>query len=543
MAGDLNQLVAAAADALQAGDFEGAAAQLTTRLAEVDDPVAHEMLGGIHYAEHRLADSRRSLEAAFRGFRDAGDLRRAARIAADLAELHVTAFGNEAAGRGWVERARRLLAKVGPCVEWGYVDLAYIACARPDVDELQESAERALELAFEFDDRHLEVRALADLGLALVSQGHIAEGLRRLDEAMAIITAGEVSDLSTAGRSFCAMLSSCERTGDLRRAEEWMRLVHELLLGPTAGRPIVLGNHCRVAYGAVLSSAGRWPEAEEVLLEALSTATWETEMHRVESACRLATLRLDQGQVEEAARVLAPYEDRLAACEPLARIHLLQGEPEMAAAVAERGLGEMVGDALRGAGLLAVLVDAELARNDLDAADRAAQRLARIAAEGDSPVVAAQTAMASAKVLVARGATAEASSVLRDAKGRLVAEERPVLAATLRTELAATLDAEGDEAGAIAEARAALAVFDRLGVQPGRDRARAILRRLGVHSRSASAEDADTLLAELTKREREVFDLLRLGLTNAEIAGRLFISAKTTEHHVGRILSKLGVRS
>jgi orotate phosphoribosyltransferase-like protein len=37
--------------------------------------------------------------------------------------------------------------------------------------------------------------------------------------------------------------------------------------------------------------------------------------------------------------------------------------------------------------------------------------------------------------------------------------------------------------------------------------------------------------------------LLRQGLTNAEIGERLYISAKTAEHHVGRIFTKLGVRS
>jgi DNA-binding NarL/FixJ family response regulator len=47
----------------------------------------------------------------------------------------------------------------------------------------------------------------------------------------------------------------------------------------------------------------------------------------------------------------------------------------------------------------------------------------------------------------------------------------------------------------------------------------------------------------LSGREREVLTLLGEGLTNPEIAQRLYITAKTAEHHVGRILTKLGVRS
>jgi DNA-binding CsgD family transcriptional regulator len=54
---------------------------------------------------------------------------------------------------------------------------------------------------------------------------------------------------------------------------------------------------------------------------------------------------------------------------------------------------------------------------------------------------------------------------------------------------------------------------------------------------------AEEIEASLTPREIEVLSLVRAGLTNAEIADRLFISPKTAEHHVGRILTKLGVRS
>lgn len=50
-------------------------------------------------------------------------------------------------------------------------------------------------------------------------------------------------------------------------------------------------------------------------------------------------------------------------------------------------------------------------------------------------------------------------------------------------------------------------------------------------------------LAQLSRREQQVLALLRQGLSNPLIAERLFISTRTAEHHVGTILSKLGLRS
>lgn len=58
--------------------------------------------------------------------------------------------------------------------------------------------------------------------------------------------------------------------------------------------------------------------------------------------------------------------------------------------------------------------------------------------------------------------------------------------------------------------------------------------------RPASTVTRD-VLAELTDRERDVFMLMARGLSNVEIAGRLFIAEQTTKTHVSRILGKLGL--
>jgi DNA-binding NarL/FixJ family response regulator len=67
--------------------------------------------------------------------------------------------------------------------------------------------------------------------------------------------------------------------------------------------------------------------------------------------------------------------------------------------------------------------------------------------------------------------------------------------------------------------------------------AAALLRSLGVHS----ARTGPKGLALLTKREAEVLALLGEGMSNRDIAGRLFLTPKTVEHHVGSVLAKLEV--
>ena len=534
------ELVHQAERSVSVGDFEGAAASYRAALELEPLPQAQDGLAYLAYADDDFDGARLLWERAYKGYRDAGELRRAALVAVNLAGVHYDGYLNESASHGWLGRASRLLDQVGRCVERGHLALALVACHARDINQLEQSASVALELAIEFGDSDLEAKALADGGLALITQGKIGEGFARMDEAMAAVSAGEVSPIFS-GKIFCALLTACERTGDIRRAEEWSQAARGYADANFPGKLPVLHAHCRTAYGVVLCDTGRWSEAESELMHTLGDGVDKTKMlsKQADSVGALAGLRMLQGRIEDAAQLLAPYADRFEVCEQMAKLHVLRGENDLAVAVITRRLHELVGDRLRGGRLLALLVQAELARGNVQGAENALERLIDCADASESSVLRAAAKLSEARILRHNDRWADAVVVLTDASNLLTNEERPLLAGRIMLELAEALVHTGDTATAIAEARSALAVFERLGANRDADEVAALLRTLGAPGRARR----ETASASLTAREQEVFTLLGEGLTNAEIAQRLFITPKTAEHHVGRVLNKLGVRS
>ena len=472
-------LLAHANAALSSGDFEGARRILTS----VDDvssvPEARMLLGALAFADERFAEAQEHWEAAFQSFRDQDNFRGAAYAATSLGMLQYDALGNESASRGWLSRAERLLERTGRCVERGYHELALVACNVRDVSALEESAAVALDLAIEFHDPDLEARALADGGLALISQGQLAKGFARLDEAMVPVSAGEIRNPMIGGTIFCALLTACERTGELRRAKEWTDACRNFASTRLDDFP-VLHAHCRLAYGTVLCDAGEWTEAETEMLAVLGPSSTACVPKLADGAAALATLRLMQGRLAEAAELLAPYEDRFEVCEPLARLHYIRGALDRAAAVIDDALQQLVGDRLRAGRLLGLLVEVELARGDVDAASGTAERLFDYAAESDSAILCAQAKLADARVAMRRGDVDSAVSAFEGARADLAAGERPMLGATIGLELGHVLADTGQMETAAEEGRAALACFARLGASAEVERAQALLRRLGA---------------------------------------------------------------
>jgi DNA-binding NarL/FixJ family response regulator len=92
--------------------------------------------------------------------------------------------------------------------------------------------------------------------------------------------------------------------------------------------------------------------------------------------------------------------------------------------------------------------------------------------------------------------------------------------------------------------RRALEIFNGLGAKPAAAIAAARLRGLGAANipRGPRRRTRDHAHG-LTSRQDEVLGLMAERLTNAQIAQRLFLSARTVDHHVSAILAKLDVAS
>ena len=284
----------------------------------------------------------------------------------------------------------------------------------------------------------------------------------------------------------------------------------------------------RVILAAVLLLGGDWDGADAELIEAVALG------RRSASARSLAIalgwqglLRAYRGDIDPARACVAEAEqaavgadrhvsDDLAVVR--ATVARLAGSPPVVLPYALPVEGS------RYPLVLSLLGEARLAAGDKEGAAAVISRLRRF--RGDVPL-----ARAFADRLA--GLHGADPAVLRAAEGAFDKLGLPFEAARAALERA---EIEPD----IHAATAALAVFDRLRANPWADRARRMLRSAGVR---LSAPGRRGRGSTLSAREWEVAGMVAAGLSNTDIAARLFLSVRTVEAHLRKVYAKLGLGS
>jgi DNA-binding NarL/FixJ family response regulator len=536
--------IEAGQEALARGAWEEArsafehALQAGNRAAESDSSYPEgnaEILSGLAEALWWLGEIRQSLdcwERAYSGFRQRPDPAQAAFVAIQLSILYDANLGNHAAAAGWVARAARLVDEHSLEPLRGWVLIAE-ASAAADPGQHEALARQAYELGRVSGDRDLELCALTEIGVALIDAGRVSEGMACHDEAMAGALAGE-GQLDTVVFAACEMMASYSRCAQYQRMAQWIRAADRFV--ERYGCPY-LNASCRTYYGEVLFATGDWARAEEELRAALRLSENSLPAVRAKALARLAELRLAQGRVEVAERLLAGFEDHDAAAPVCTRIHLLRGRFALAATTARRWLGAIGENRLESAVLQELLGEAEIGQGEVETAAERGYKLAEMGSALDCRVMLARGERLRGRALAAASNPA-AKRHLDAALREFIKLEMPFEAARTRLLLAQALS-ELDPEVAEAEAHAALAVFKNLGAVTEAEATTTVLREIETRKQTGEIPDP----AGLTRREMEVLRLVAEGLSDKEIAVRLVLSRHTVHRHVHSILTKLDLPS
>jgi LuxR family transcriptional regulator, maltose regulon positive regulatory protein len=528
--------------ALSQGDWEGAKASFEESIAAGESPEALEGLGA---AAQMLNDDGLTFDARERAYRlylDGGDRGPAGRVAAWLAADCLLFRGQPAVANGWLQRAHSHIDELEPGVDHGWLAIheGHIAVSLDeDTAKARRLARRAIELGRSFGAPELEMLGLGLEGRALVSDGELEEGMRRLDEATTVALQGEARLLYCVAWACCYLISACERVRDYERAAQWCARV-----GDFCGQhDIFLLNTCRAHYASVLSWQGRWEEAETQLSAAVEGLQASRPPMVSDALARLGELRRRQGRVADAEELFSRSETHSLTLLGRAALALDRGEPSEAAELAERYLRRYPEPERveRGAGL-EVAVRAFARLGDIARAEDALAQLRQIAARSRTRPLLAAVASSEGTLAASQGDHDTARRSFEDALDLLAAGDATFEAARVRLDLAAALKALGRNDQARREIETALTDFQELGAAGETERATALLGGLRT-TKTAPSELAGTPLGDLSARELEVLGLVAMGLTNHEIARRLVLSEHTVNRHVANILRKLGLPS
>ena len=497
-------------------------------------------------------------ERAYRLYHARGDKAGAARIAVNLAWDCWAFRGEHAVASGWLQRARRLLEDLPDSSERAWLEIREGSLALfedGDPDRAHGLATDGIRAARAAANHDLEMLGRAVQGLALVSSGAVAEGMRLLDEVNAAVVAGEMHDLLAIGLSCCYMVAACDRVRDYDRALQWLTRL-KAFCAKWGLRPLFAV--CRTQYASICMWRGTWLEAEQELMAATDELAASRPGMTADGMVRLAELRRRQGRLVEAADLFEKCLPHPMASLGRGELAMERGDCRAAAGEAERYLRRVPSrnrvDRVAG---LDLLVRANAAIPDLDRAKTALAEMTGIAAIVATLPVRAAVSLATGTLQLADGDADSARRALEDAVDAFLQSGASFELAHARVQLSRALAALGRADAAADEIQRAVDLFAELHAEVDAARARKLAAEYAAAEHAEHAEPAEPADnagprtakttrkdgAGLSARELEVLRLVAAGLNNQDIAERLFLSDHTIHRHVANIFTKLSVSS
>jgi DNA-binding CsgD family transcriptional regulator len=382
--------------------------------------------------------------------------------------------------------------------------------------------------------------ALHVLTIVTAVQGRLTDALPLFDRALAVTQA----DPALTDLRLLVQINHAVALGSLDRHREAIAAARQARqLADQVGTLVRLA-HAHSALGQLLFDTGRWDEA---LAE---VEKLQDDLKEPAAACCdlgvAAAIRLHRGDVVAAHRNLVeatPHAERLGSriIAPLALARSLDCErsgalPD-AREVLTAGFLDETEELEEIEELLPDAVRLACETGDLDTANALAGHAGSLAIDSEIP-------HRQANALHARGLLERDAAQLLRAAGLYHEASRPLLRAKALEAAARCLVDAGDRAAARAAFLQAVEIYHALGAATDVARVQARFRAHGIRrGPHAKHRQVRTGWESLTPTEMKIADLVLGGLSNPEIATRLFLSRRTVATHVSHILKKLDVHS
>lgn len=441
--------------------------------------------------------------------------------------------GEKAQGGGWMNRAGRLVDDLShDCAEKEFLLIPKgLQCLRTGEGE---NAYRwfcqAVESGKRFHDADLATLGRLGSGQALIHQQKIADGKALLDEAMVAVVADEVSPM-VAGIVYCAVIETCQKIYDLRRAQEWTVALTRWCdsqpdLVPYRGQCLVRRAEIMQLHGEWSSAVNEAERAAELLTQPPGKQAAGEAFYRQAELCRL------QGNFTKAENFYRQAHKYGRKPQPgMALLRLAQGEVNIAKAAVCQVLEEEKNLNNRSR-MLPAYVEIMLAADNVAAAQTAAEELSKTADDLQASYLQAVADYTLGSVLLADGNPGSALDKLQQSLKIMKEIGASYEVGRIRVLIGLASMELGDKDTAEMELDTAQEIFQQLGAAPDVEKVDSLIKNKASGSGNAHG---------LTPRELEVLRLLATGKTNNAIASELFISERTVDRHVSNILAKLDV--